>query len=295
MPGGVIGNTGGFGPPIPGSSPGRAASSPRIGQGRLMDERGEGLPVACAVLAAGRGKRLGGGRAKVLREVAGRPMLAWVLDSARQAGAEPVVVVVGYDREAVVASLPEGVKWVVQEEPMGTADAVRRTEGLLGDWPGEVWVLCGDVPGTRPRTLRALRSARRGSDASCAMLTMEVDGENRYGRVIRNGSGAVAGIVEYADATEEERSVTEVNAGTYCFLARDLFGVLPRISADNAQGEYYLTDAVRLLIEDGKKVEALKAPDTCECLGADTLDAIEELDELLDERRRREGEPEWRR
>jgi len=125
-----------------------------------MPESHSDGPWAAVILAAGKGTRLGGGRAKVLREVAGRSMIAWILDAARDAGASRVVAVVGYDREAVVEALPQGVEWVVQEVPRGTGDAVRAVEGVLGDWPGDVWVLSGDVPGIGAETLRSESSAR---------------------------------------------------------------------------------------------------------------------------------------
>lgn len=253
---------------------------------------------AALVLAAGEGKRLRqgqeGGVPKVLREVGGRPMLAWVIDSARRAGAslglERIVVVVGYRRESVIAALPDGVEWVVQEKPLGTGDAVRSAEGSLGDWPGDCWVLSGDVPAIKPRTLEKLAREHRSSGAACTVLTMDPSGGfkkaprcdrrdqaavwDKMGRVVRDGEGRVARIVECADATEEEKSTSELNSGTYAFRAADLFGALPRLTNENAQGEYYLTDVVRLLIEDGRTVAAVEADDPRECMGGDTPGAL---------------------
>ncbi|MHC5053875.1 MAG: NTP transferase domain-containing protein [Planctomycetota bacterium] len=229
---------------------------------------------AAVVLAAGRGTRLGGGRAKVLREVAGRPMIAWVTDAAREAGASRIVAVVGYDREAVVEALPPDVVPAVQGVPRGTGDAVRAADEALGDWPGDVWVLCGDVPGIGAGTLGDLASAHRAADASCTVLTMRPDDPARYGRVIRDEGGRVARIVEFADATEEERAVRELNSGTYAFRARDLFAALPRLLNDNAQGEYYLTDVVRLMIDGGLTVAAVEVDDPRECTGGDTPEAL---------------------
>jgi len=229
---------------------------------------------AAVVLAAGKGTRLGGGRAKVLREVAGRPMIAWVTDAARAAGASRIVAVVGYDREAVEAALPPDVEPAVQEVPRGTGDAVRAAEGALGGWAGDVWVLCGDVPGIGPETLGKLAATHRAEDASCTVLTMRPDDPARYGRVIRDGKGRVARIVEFADATEEERAVRELNSGTYAFRARDLFAALPRLSNDNAQGEYYITDVLKLMLDDGLTVAAVEADDPRECMGGDTPEAL---------------------
>ncbi len=232
---------------------------------------------AALVLAAGEGKRLGGGVPKVLREVGGKPMLEWVIESARGAGASKVVVVVGHGRESVVAALPGGVEWVVQDAPRGTGDAVRSAEGSLGGWRGDCWVLSGDVPGIRPGTLKALAAEHRSSGAACTLLTMELEDPKRYGRVVRDGRGRVARIVEFVDATDEEKEEPELNSGTYAFRAADLFAALPRLSNGNAQGEYYLTDVVRLMIEDGKTVAAVKAAEPRECMGADTPLALSAL------------------
>ena len=229
---------------------------------------------AAVILAAGKGTRLGGGRAKVLREVAGRPMIAWVAEAAREAGASKIVAVVGYEREAVVKALPSGVDSAVQEVPRGTGDAVRAARGKLGDWPGDLWVLSGDVPGMRAGTLRRLAETHKSDGAACTVLTMRPDDPARYGRVVRDDAGRVARIVEFADASEEERAVRELNSGTYAFRAKELFATLPRLSNDNAQGEYYLTDVVRFMIEDGLTVAAVETDDPRECMGGDTPEAL---------------------
>ena len=239
-------------------------------------------PWAALVLAAGEGKRLRslpnqGGVPKVLCEVGGRPMLEWVIESAREAGASKVVVVVGYRRESVIAALPGGVDWVVQEEPRGTGAAARSAEGVLGDWPGDIWVLSGDVPGIRPETLRSLAAEHRSSGAACTVLTMHLEDPKRYGRVIRDHSGLVSRIVEFADASDEEKAEGGLNSGTYAFRAADLFAVLPRLTNENAQGEYYLPEVVRLLIEEGKVVAAAKAADPRECMGGDTPEALDAI------------------
>jgi bifunctional UDP-N-acetylglucosamine pyrophosphorylase/glucosamine-1-phosphate N-acetyltransferase len=226
------------------------------------------------ILAAGRGKRMGGDRAKVLQEVAGRTMLSWVIDAARDAGATKVVVVVGYDRESVIASLPEGTEWVVQDVPQGTGDAVRAASGALAGMQGNVWILCGDVPGTSAETLLKLARLHEDTGASCTLLTMELEDPRRYGRVMRSATGHVERIVEFADASEEERSIRELNSGTYAFSIPDLLATLPRLSNANAQGEYYLTDMVGLLIGDGKLVAAHKTQDPRECMGGDTPEAL---------------------
>jgi bifunctional UDP-N-acetylglucosamine pyrophosphorylase/glucosamine-1-phosphate N-acetyltransferase len=201
-------------------------------------------------------------------------MIAWVSDAAREAGASKTVAVVGYDREAVVRALAPDVGSAVQEVARGTGDAVRAAESDLGDWRGDVWVLSGDVPGIGAKTLRRLAEAHVSGSAACTVLTMRPEDSGRYGRVIRDDGGAVARIVEFADASDEERAVRELNSGTYAFRAKDLFAALPRLSNDNAQGEYYLTDVVRLMIDDGLRVAAVEVDDPRECMGGDTPEAL---------------------
>jgi bifunctional UDP-N-acetylglucosamine pyrophosphorylase/glucosamine-1-phosphate N-acetyltransferase len=183
-------------------------------------------------------------------------------------------------REAVVEALGamgEGVEWVVQEEPLGTGHAVMAAGGAVEGRDENVWVLSGDVPGVSPRTLSAVAGEHERTGASCTLLTMELDDARRYGRVLRDGTGRVRGIVEFADATEEERRVRELNSGTYAFRSRDLFAALPRLSNANAQREYYLTDAVRLMLEDGLAVSAVRVGDPRECMGGDTPEALEAI------------------
>ena len=135
-------------------------------------------------------------------------------------------------------------------------------------------MLSGDVPGIGAGTLRRLGDAHTSEAAACTVLTMRPDDPARYGRVIRDEAGRVRRIVEFADASEEERAVRELNSGTYAFRAKDLFAALPRLSNDNAQEEYYLTDVVRLMIDDGLAVVAVEAEDPRECMGGDTPEAL---------------------
>ena len=138
-------------------------------------------------------------------------------------------------------------------------------------------MLCGDVPGIRAETLSKLAAEHRSSGAACTVLMMELEAPKRYGRVVRDASGRVERIVEFADATEDEKSVRELNSGTYAFRAADLFAVLPRLTNENAQGEYYLTDVVRMMIEDGRTVAAVTAAAPGACMGGDTPEALETI------------------
>jgi len=191
------------------------------------------------------------GLAKVLHRAAGRPLIDHVLDAVAPVGARPLVVVVGHLREQVVAHLAgRGVETVVQDPPRGTADAVARTLPLLPE-TGEVLVLSGDVPLLSAGTLRRLLEALRERGAAVALATAVVPDGGGYGRVVRGRDGRVTAIVEARDATPEQLALREVNAGSYAFDLAALRSVLPRITAENAQGEYYLTDAVALLAGAG--------------------------------------------
>lgn len=243
-------------------------------------ESASGLPrggLAAVILAAGKGTRMGSDRAKVLHEVGGRPMIVHVIDAARAAGCDPVVAVIGCERGAVREAAGGEVRFAVQDEQLGTGHAVRCAEPALagGLAPERVVVLSGDVPLIRAGTIAGLCRALAEAGAAAGVLSMHVEGENRYGRIVRDAGGRFERIVEHKDATDEERKITEVNAGTYCFQAEHLFDALRRISNVNAQGEYYLTDVIGLLAQDGKPVIATPVEDAAEVMGVDTPEALE--------------------
>ncbi len=246
-----------------------------------MQERG----LAALILAGGMGKRMGGKRAKALYRVGGKAMLERVLDAARASGCERIMVTVGFDREKVTASLPDWAEHCIQEEQLGTGHAVMCAAGALQGWPGDVLVLCADVPLITPRTLKDLAERHRESGASCTVLTMRVPPPSSYGRVVRDESGRVTRIVEAKDATEEEARIEEVNSGTYVFKAEALFATLPGLTNDNSQGEYYLTDVVAMIIQDGGAVGAAEAEDARELLGVDSPERLAAAEEILKEER----------
>lgn len=198
---------------------------------------------------------------KVLHPVLGRPMILRVAETAVKAGCDGVTVVVGYGRELVTPVL-EGaeLRWVVQEPQMGTAHALQCAMPFLGS-ASEVLVLLGDVPLLGVDTISALLAARRETGAAMAVLSAVPPNPAGYGRVIRSGDGAVTRIVEHRDATPAELSCTEVNTGIMVFDAASLPGLLSGIGNGNAQGEYYLTDAVTVALASGRRVAAASSPD----------------------------------
>ncbi len=225
---------------------------------------------AC-VLAAGKGTRMGGDRPKVLFEACGKPLIEWVLGALSDAGVNDTVVVVGYRKDEVVAKLPTGVRWAEQSPQLGTGHAVRCARASFrANETGDIIVTYGDMPLVSAGTYRRLAALRRKEDAGVVVLTCAVPPESRFGRVLRNPDGGVRRIVEYKDATPEERAVPEGNVGVYCFRPPDLWPALERIGNDNAQGEYYLPDVIPVILADGGKVVATCSDVAGEELGVNT-------------------------
>src|SRR5436305_1932428 len=219
-------------------------------------------------MAAGEGTRMRSATPKVLHDLCGRPLVAWPVTAARAAGAGKVVVVGGPDR-ALDGLLPDGVALVVQEHPRGTADAVRAAAPEL-DPDAPVIVLSGNDPLVRADLIRELATVHAAADAAATMVTMELADPSGYGRVVRGRDGNVEHVVETksaGDATEAELAITEVNAGVYAFERQALSTALEAISADNAQGEYYLPDALKALALAGQPVAAFKVEDAGGTLG----------------------------
>jgi bifunctional UDP-N-acetylglucosamine pyrophosphorylase/glucosamine-1-phosphate N-acetyltransferase len=239
---------------------------------KLMSE-----DVAALVLAAGQGKRLKSARSKVLLELDGVTLIRRVIDAARMAGASRVAAVVGFDKENVIRALPPGVDWIEQTERLGTGHAVRIARPLFDGYDGALVVLAGDVPGIRPESLGSLAARVKDEKTACAVLTFEADGPHAYGRIARDAAGRVKKIVEHKDATEAERRITEVNSGTYAFRAGPLFECLDEVRNNNASGEYYLTDAVALLLARGWNVDAVKLENADEALGVNTPEDFERV------------------
>jgi bifunctional UDP-N-acetylglucosamine pyrophosphorylase/glucosamine-1-phosphate N-acetyltransferase len=225
--------------------------------------------LTVVVLAAGKGKRMRSRRSKLLHEVAGLPMVAHVLHAARALRPSRVITVVGHGA-AEVRPAVDGLSdaFVLQREQRGTADAVLRAGSRLRGAPNATLVILnGDVPALRPSTLRALVARHRASGAALSLVTAEADEPSGYGRIVRDGDGRVRAIVEHADASAEHRRIREINCGIYCSTPAILLPVLRALEPHNVQREYYITDAVRHLIERGQTVLALRAPDAEEVLG----------------------------
>jgi bifunctional UDP-N-acetylglucosamine pyrophosphorylase/glucosamine-1-phosphate N-acetyltransferase len=222
--------------------------------------------LAAVVLAAGIGTRMKSATPKHLHPILGRRMVDWVVDAAREAGVERIVVVAS----PPTRDLLEGVEVAVQEEPLGTGDAVRCARAALDGFAGDILVLNGDVPALRPETIRGLVETHRSAGAAATVLSFEPADAGAYGRIVRDGDGRLARIVEAADASPEELALREVNSGIYAFEARRLWPALERLDAHNAQGELYVTDTLGLLVADGEPCAVQLADDPLEAEGVNT-------------------------
>jgi bifunctional UDP-N-acetylglucosamine pyrophosphorylase/glucosamine-1-phosphate N-acetyltransferase len=242
-------------------------------------------PPVTVVLAAGKGKRMSSDLPKVLHRLGGKPMVEYVIDAARQIGSERIILVVGHKWEQAQSLLKHlKVEFVVQKEQLGTGHAVLQTKELLSNYQGNVLILCGDVPLLRADTLKRLLSEHRDRKAAATVLSARFEDPTGYGRVVRDKEGRVRKIVEDKDASAEEKRVREINTGTFCFDRASLFSVLDLVTNDNEQGEYYLTDTVKLLLDQKRIVWAVVAEDPSETVGINSNQELRKAEEILSSR-----------
>jgi bifunctional UDP-N-acetylglucosamine pyrophosphorylase/glucosamine-1-phosphate N-acetyltransferase len=254
-------------------------------------------PVAAVViLAAGEGTRMKSSRSKLLHEIAGHSMLSYAVTAATTVQPEHIVVVVGHLRDQVEAHLAEiapHVLTAVQEEQLGTGQAVQVALGQLADLTGDVIVTMGDVPMLTGETLAALLLEHRRYNAAATVLTAEVPDPTGYGRILRDTGGMIIGIVEHRDADDTELEITEINSGIYVFDAATLRSALTELAPSNDQGELYLTDVLTVLREAGKPIGAYFIDDVWQTEGINDRIQLSrmnaELNRRILERWMREG------
>ena len=236
------------------------------------------------ILAAGQGTRMKSKLYKVLHSVCGKPMVLHVLEQVSSLKVEETVTIVGHGAEKVQAELGSKTKFALQSEQLGTAHAVMQAEEILGDKQGTTFVICGDTPLIKAETMEALIKQHESQGAKATILTARIDDPTGYGRIIRNSEGFVEKIVEHKDASEEERKVTEINTGTYCFDNAALFAALKNVSNDNVQGEYYLPDVIEILKAQGDIVTAYQTDDFEETLGVNDRIALSQAEKIMRKR-----------
>lgn len=238
--------------------------------------------TAVIILAAGKGTRMNSERAKVLHEIAGNPMLSYVLDVSRKLGAKKIAVIAGHQADRVREAFHgKGIVFVEQPEQLGTGHAVMQAENALSRFKGHILILSGDAPLITSETLKALTGVHETTGAALTILTAEHEDPSGYGRVIRDGKGIIKRIAEEKDASEGEKSVREVNTGIYCVSPDFLFSALKMIKPQNRQKEYYLTDIVRIAVKGNKKVASFKAADFRETMGINSRIELAEAGRIL--------------
>jgi len=236
--------------------------------------------LAVVIMAAGKGTRMKNpDLAKVMYALNGRPMIDYVIDQALQIGALKTIAVVGWQKDAVIEHMIHTMRPVVcveQSPQLGTGHAVMQAERELNGFPGDVLVLSGDVPLLTAGTLHRLVRHHRESGASATVLTTVMEDPTGYGRIVRTETGSVSAIIEHRDATEQERSIREINTGIYVFDRRALFDGLRHISPENAQKEYYLTDVFSYFWKHDLPIAAVITGDPAEVQGINTVEQLEE-------------------
>ncbi len=244
--------------------------------------------ISAVILAAGKGTRMKSAKAKVLHELLCKPMLHHVLDAVTAAGIEQPAVIVGHQREEVLASLRRyRIIPVMQEEQLGTGHAVLCAEAACAE-AAQVMILCGDTPLIRPETLQAMLAQHLAQGAVLTMMSTELDNPFGYGRVISNADGRVLRIVEQKDADEAEQAVREINAGIYVAERDFLFTALRQVGTNNSQGEVYLTDIVGIAEQQGRRVEKFIHRPALDVLGVNSRVELAQAHAELQLRRNRQ-------
>lgn len=236
------------------------------------------------ILAAGEGSRMKSKKAKVLHEVMGTSMVQRVVNVARQVGVEDIAVIVGHQAEQVQEALKEaGVTFFLQKEQKGTGHAVMQAEAFL-EAESDVLILYGDTPLLEKETLLELMEIHEGEQNAVTIISALVDQPDGYGRIVRDETGVFLKNVEHKDASQQEREIHEINTGIYCFDGAALKEALKKINNQNAQGEYYLPDALAILKAEGKQVGAMVAQDSSQFLGVNTRKQLAQVQKVLQKR-----------
>lgn len=236
------------------------------------------------VLGAGKGTRLQSEKfnsPKVLREANGRPLINYVLDALSFLEEKDITVVAGYKKEMVEEVVVGDYPFAYQLEQLGTGHAVMMAEELHKGYEGPVLVAYGDMPLYKKETYKKMMAFHEDEKATCTVLTAVIDDPPAYGRIIRNESGQMTGVVETKDCTEEQLRITELNVGVYVFDSQFLFEHLKALKNNNVQGEYYLTDIPGMVLDEGKKLITYTIHNTDEVYGVNTIEELRFCENVL--------------
>lgn len=237
--------------------------------------------IVAVVLAAGKGTRMKSNKSKLVHKIYGKELVKRVVETAEKSDIKDIIAVVGYKKEEVQKVLGDTVKYAYQEEMLGTGHAVLQAEEYLEGRKGKVVVLNGDVPIIRPETIKKLIEKSIRNKEYATVLTAIYNNPAGYGRIIRDDGGNVKEIVEEKDLSEEQKSNKEINAGIYCFDIEELLKALKELKPNNAQGELYLTDVVKIMNDKGLKTGAVIVKDNTEILGVNDRMQLELLTKVL--------------
>lgn len=249
----------------------------------------EQLPLDVLILAAGLGTRMRSNLAKVLHKLDGRPLINHVCRTATALAPRKIYVVIGHQGEEVKSAVLEELnqdhaEFAWQTEQLGTGHAVNSARQFLENEDSTLLVLSGDVPMIRVETLAALvqkHHTHRGKGAACTILTVSLNDPTGYGRIVRDSAGLFEKIVEQKDATDDEKTIKEINSGIYCFNTKKLYSALTRVKNHNAQGEYYLTDVPALLRDEGEDVAIYRHKDANEIEGINNRAQLADMERML--------------
>lgn len=233
------------------------------------------------ILAAGKGTRMKSKLYKVLHPVCGKPMVEHIVQSVEQTHPEKIITIVGHGAEQVKAQIGDRSEYALQAEQLGTGHAVMQAMAALEGKKGTTLVVSGDTPLLTAQTLNHLFEYHQGKNASATILTAKAPDPTGYGRILRDHIGIVDKIVEQKDATHEEQQITEINTGTYCFDNELLFSALSQVTTDNAQGEYYLTDIIEILKNQGHTIAAYQTADFDESMGVNDRVALAKANQMM--------------
>ena len=235
------------------------------------------------ILAAGQGTRMKSGTSKVLHEIFHKPLVYYPIEAARYAGAQEVCLVVGHKSEEVMKTFGDTVKYALQAERLGTGHAVMQAMDFIGD-DGEILVLYGDTPLITAQTIEKMLAFHRKKKNAVTVLSALVDDPTGYGRIVRDESKHFVKIVEQKDATDEEKRITEINGGMYVFEAKHLKSALSKITNNNKQQEYYLTDTIEILLHEGYNVDAIAIMNPDDILGVNSREQLAQATAIMKQR-----------
>lgn len=235
------------------------------------------------VLAAGKGTRMKSDLPKVIHKVNGIPMLKKVINVLNEAGSKENILILGHKKELVLETLGD-VSYVLQEEQLGTGHAVQMAEEKISDYEGLVLVTCGDTPLLRVETIKSMILKHKLDKATATILTAIEENPFGYGRIVKE-NGFVKAIVEEKDASEEIKTIKEINAGVYCFESKKLLEALRKIDNNNANGEYYLTDVIKVMVDQGERVDSFSVKDNKETMGVNSKVQLAQASKVLRDRK----------